>query len=114
LAHRSGEVHFDNINLDGEYHEFVTYAQSKTASSWTANEADRRCQSKGLRCFSVQLGGIQTNVMQHMTEEEVEELADHPSLGPQFKSPEQGAATTVLGAVSKSLEGTGGKHLDGV
>jgi NAD(P)-dependent dehydrogenase (short-subunit alcohol dehydrogenase family) len=31
IAHRSGEVHSDNINLEGEYNKFVAYAQSKTA-----------------------------------------------------------------------------------
>jgi len=114
IAHRSGEVHLDNINLDGEYEKFKAYAQSKTAGLWTANEADRRYQSKGLRCFSVQPGGIQTGLLQHMSEEETKGLAEDPGLAPQFKSPEQGAATTVWGAVSKSLEGMGGKYLEDV
>ncbi|KAF2820957.1 short-chain dehydrogenase [Ophiobolus disseminans] len=114
IAHRSGEVHFDNINLDGEYDKFVAYAQSKTADLWMANEVDRRYQSQGLRAFSVQPGGIQTNLLQHMSEEETKGLADDPALGPQFKSPEQGAATTVWAAVSNSLEGMGGKYMEDV
>jgi NAD(P)-dependent dehydrogenase (short-subunit alcohol dehydrogenase family) len=76
IAHRSCEVHSDNINLEGEYNKFVAYAQSKTAGLWTANEADRRYQSKNLRCFSVQPGGIQTGLLQYMSEQDIKGLAD--------------------------------------
>ena len=49
-----------------------------------------------------------------MSEEEKNGLSSDSMLGPQFKSPEQGAATSVWGAISKSLEGTGGKYLEDV
>ncbi|RAH48780.1 short-chain dehydrogenase [Aspergillus brunneoviolaceus CBS 621.78] len=114
IAHRYSEVDFENINLDGAYDKWKAYGQSKTALLWAANEIDRRYASKGLRAFSVQPGGIQTGLLQHLSEEEKAGLASDPTLGPQFKSPPQGAATSVWGAVSRSLEGIGGKYLEDV
>ncbi|PYH77493.1 putative short-chain dehydrogenase/reductase [Aspergillus uvarum CBS 121591] len=114
IAHRYSEVMFDNINLEGEYEKWKAYGQSKTALLWAANEIDRRYTPQGLRAFSVQPGGIQTGLLQFMSEEEKSGLTSDPTLGPQFKSPEQGAATSVWGAIAKSLEGTGGKYLEDV
>jgi NAD(P)-dependent dehydrogenase (short-subunit alcohol dehydrogenase family) len=113
-AHRYSEVNFENYNLEGEYERWNAYGQSKTANLWTANEIDRRYSSQGLRAFSVQPGGIQTGLLQYMSEEEKTALTSDPVLGPQLKSPEQGAATSVWGAISKSLEGMGGNYLEDV
>lgn len=49
-----------------------------------------------------------------MSEEEKSGLTTDPTLGPQFKSPPQGAATSVWAALSRSLEGMGGKYLEDV
>ncbi|KAL4800381.1 putative short-chain dehydrogenase/reductase [Aspergillus venezuelensis] len=114
IAHRYSEVMLDNINLDGEYERWKAYGQSKCALLWAANEIDRRYSAQGLRAFSVQPGGIQTGLLQYMSEDEKKGLTSDPVLGPQFKSPEQGAATSVWGAISRSLEGMGGKYLEDV
>ncbi|KAF3394118.1 Short-chain dehydrogenase [Penicillium rolfsii] len=114
IAHRSSEVVFDNPNLDGAYEKWKAYGQSKTALLWAANEIDRRYASHGLRAFSVQPGGIQTGLLQHMSDEEKAGLSSDPTLIPQFKSPPQGAATSVWAATSKDLEGMGGKYLEDV
>ncbi|KAL2816607.1 short-chain dehydrogenase [Aspergillus cavernicola] len=114
IAHRGSEVVFDNYNLKGEYKRWRAYSQSKTANLWTANEFDRRYSGQGLRAFSVQPGGIKTGLLQYMSEEEQNGLTSAPGLAPQFKSPEQGAATSTWGAVSKSLDGMGGRYLEDV
>lgn len=114
IAHRYSEVDFENPNLDGAYEKWRAYGQSKTALLWAANEIDRRYISQGLRAFSVQPGGIQTGLLQYMSEEEKSGLTSDPTLGPQFKSPQQGAATSVWATVSKSLEGMGGVYLEDV
>ncbi|KAL2785550.1 short-chain dehydrogenase [Aspergillus keveii] len=115
IAHRYSEVQLDNINFEsGTYDKWAAYGQSKCAMLWLANEIDRRYSGQGIRAFSVQPGGIQTGLLQHMSEEEKKGLSDDPTLGPQFKSPEQGAATSVWGAVSKALDGKGGVYLEDV
>ncbi|RLL98383.1 hypothetical protein CFD26_102012 [Aspergillus turcosus] len=114
LAHRYSEVVFDNLNLDGEYDRWKAYGQSKCALEWAANEIDRRYASQGLRAFSVQPGGVHSGLAQFLSEEERSGFTTDATLGPRLKNPEQGAATTVWGAVSRSLEGMGGRYLEDV
>ncbi|TVY30078.1 Retinol dehydrogenase [Lachnellula hyalina] len=111
-AHRWGSVHFDNVNLDGIYDPAVAYSQSKTANLWTANEIDRRYGGKGLHAWAVHPGAITTNIAQHMPQEAVQGLLKNEELMKIWKSPQQGAATTVWAAVSEVLEGQGGKYLE--
>ncbi|KAL3441991.1 hypothetical protein BJX65DRAFT_299362 [Aspergillus insuetus] len=111
-AHMITDVHFDNINLRGEYSPWIAYGQSKTANIWTANEIDRRFGSKGLHAFSLHPGAIATDLLKHVTDEQKSSWDDDKYLKYYWKSPAQGAATTVWGALAKELEGTGGKYLD--
>jgi hypothetical protein len=64
-------------------------------------------------------GAIQTSLMRHMPHAELTERGwldsagnrvSHP--GPEWKTVEQGAATTVWAAVAPELEGVGGRYLD--
>jgi NAD(P)-dependent dehydrogenase (short-subunit alcohol dehydrogenase family) len=114
LGHRYGEVDFDDYNFEKRpYSPHKAYGQSKTANIWTSNEADRLYNSHGLRSFSVQPGAImETGLSTYISEERKQILRKDPNLGPRLKSPEQGAATIVWAAVSKSLEKTGGKYLE--
>ena len=50
----------------------------------------------------------------YYSEEDTKALAENTIVGLQFKSLEQGAATMVWGAISKSPEGIGGKYLEHV
>lgn len=113
IGHRASEVHFDNLNLEGAYNPWVAYGQSKTANIWTANELERRYGTKGVHAWSVQPGGVaSTGLLRHASEEEKAALQKDPTLSLVFKSPEQGAATSVWAAVAEALEGQGGKYLE--
>lgn len=111
-AHRISPVHFDNISLSGEYEPWKAYGQSKTALVWAANEIERRYGSQGLHAFSLHPGGIQTELLRHVTDEQKANWADNDVLSRYWKSPEQGAATTVWASVARELEGQGGRYLD--
>lgn len=111
-AHRFDSVHLDNISLEGEYDPFKAYGQSKTANVWTANEIDRRYGSQGLRALSLHPGVIQTELLRHISQEQQHEWMKDDLLRSYWKTPEQGAATTVWAAVARELEGQGGKYLD--
>ncbi|KAL2846856.1 hypothetical protein BJY01DRAFT_213089 [Aspergillus pseudoustus] len=111
-AHRYSAVNFDNITLAHEYEPWKAYGQSKTAAIWTANEIERRYGSRGLHAFSLHPGGIQTDLSRHVPEEQKAVWAEDKALADYWKSPEQGAATTVWAAVASELEGQGGKYLD--
>ena len=112
VAHRYAEPNFENLNLKGAYNEWVAYGQSKTAIIWTANEIDRRYGAKGLHAFSVHPGGIITPLQRHLSDEAAAAISGDEALVKTFKSPQQGAATTVWAATSKDLDGMGGKYLE--
>lgn len=112
VAHRFGEVNFDNKNFDGCYDPMATYAQSKTANLWTANEVERRYGSQGVHAWSVQPGAVLTDLMRHVSEEQQSGLTTDPYLATIFKNPDQGAATSVWAATSAALEGKGGRYLE--
>lgn len=112
VAHRWAKVNFENINLDGLYEPNTAYAQSKTANLWTSNEIDRRYGTKGLHSWAVHPGGINTAIAQHLSQDAIDALVKDKDLGKLWKSPEQGAATTVWAALATALEGQGGKYLE--
>jgi len=112
LVHHWGKINFDNLNLDGAYDPVVAYSQSKLANLWTSNEIDRRYGTKGLHAWSVHPGGIWTGLWQHTSDEDTNTLLNDAMLSRLFKSPQQGAATTVWAAVAQALEGWGGKYLE--
>ncbi|KAM4060817.1 short chain dehydrogenase [Hirsutella rhossiliensis] len=112
LAHRFGEVNFDNFNFDGNYDPWTAYAQSKTANVWTANEIERRYGSQGVHAWSVHPGAVLTDLMRHMSDAEKTGFHEDPLLAKMFKNSEQGAATSVWAATAAALEGQGGKYLE--
>jgi hypothetical protein len=53
-------------------------------------------------------GSILTNLQRHMTEETLNNIRSMPI----WKTPEQGAATSVLVATSSQLDGVGGRYFE--
>ena len=113
-ANRAGHLpESDNYNFEkGEYTHEAAYANSKLASTYLANEIDRRYGSKGLRATSLHPGGIATNISRHIGPEFVEYLMSNEAIVKVLQSPAQGAATTVIAAVGKEWENKGGKYLE--
>jgi NAD(P)-dependent dehydrogenase (short-subunit alcohol dehydrogenase family) len=115
-GHRRGDVDFDDPNyLHRPYDPWEAYRQSKTANCLFAVGLTRR----GMTANAVAPGAIQTSLMQHMPHQELAERGWLDSAGnqvngpgPEWRTVEQGAATTVWAAVAPELEGVGGKYLD--
>ena len=76
-----------------------------------AIQIERRYGSQGLHGLSLHPGGIMTPLARHMAEEDLKAFGT-PDKQRMFKSPEQGAATTVWAAVAPDWEGKGGKYLE--
>lgn len=112
-AHRVNGINAtDNYNFEkGGYNPWVSYAQSKTANIYMANEIERRYGSQGLHATSVHPGGIATGLSKHIPEAHLAAMLEDKSLLKSLKSPEQGAATTVWAAIGKEWESKGGKYL---
>ena len=113
-AHRAyGINESDNFNfLNGGYNHMLAYSQSKTANIYMANELDRRYGHKGLHATSVHPGGIATRLSRHLGSAFVEQFTKDEKFAKVLKSPEQGAATTIIAAVGKEWEGRGGRYLE--
>ncbi|MFC6089890.1 SDR family NAD(P)-dependent oxidoreductase [Saccharothrix lopnurensis] len=111
--HRSGVV-FDDIHFERRpYEPWSAYGQSKSANVLFAIEATRRWAADGITANALMPGGIMTNLQRHVTEEEMTRLrAQVGATDFKWKTPEQGAATSVLLATSPLLEGVGGRYFE--
>jgi NAD(P)-dependent dehydrogenase (short-subunit alcohol dehydrogenase family) len=87
----------------------------KTANALFALELARRATAVGITANAVHPGGIMTGLQQHLSREDMNALgwldADgKPRQG--FKTPAQGAATSVWAATAAELAGKGGLYLE--
>jgi NAD(P)-dependent dehydrogenase (short-subunit alcohol dehydrogenase family) len=99
------------------YDPMAAYAQSKTADVLLAVGISRRWADDGIRANACAPGTIHTNLSRHMDAATLQALgamdADGDRLTPDFfKTPEQGAATSVLLAASPLLEGVTGRYFE--
>ncbi|KAK5121218.1 hypothetical protein LTR85_005384 [Meristemomyces frigidus] len=114
-GHHFSRLRLDDINWEEDYNKWQAYGSSKTANIYMANSITRHYGSHGLHGLSVHPGGIFTDLSRHMTEEDYAIFGDFEGLIKTFKTPEQGAATTVWAAVSPHFEGkNGGRYLEDV
>jgi NAD(P)-dependent dehydrogenase (short-subunit alcohol dehydrogenase family) len=111
-GHLLSPVVFDDIHFtQREYDPWAAYGQSKTANVLFAVEATRRWAGDGITVNALMPGAIQTNLDRYISEEELKRIEDQMG-GFQWKTPEQGAATSVLIATSPLLEGVGGRYFE--
>ncbi|NGM15409.1 SDR family NAD(P)-dependent oxidoreductase [Verrucosispora sioxanthis] len=113
-AHLRSPVVFDDINFERRpYEPWAAYGQSKTANVLFAVEASRRWADDGILVNALHPGTIRTNLQRYVTEEELARLrAQSGPATPPWKTPEQGAATSVLVATSPLLDGVGGRYFE--
>ena len=113
-AHRISAIRWDDLHFERDpYDKWQAYGQSKTANSLFALQLDRLGRDAGVRAFAVHPGGIMTPLQRHLSREEMQAsgwLDEEGNVIVQFKTPEQGAATTVWAATSPQLEGEGGVY----
>jgi NAD(P)-dependent dehydrogenase (short-subunit alcohol dehydrogenase family) len=115
-AHSISKILWNDIHFEiSDYNKWAAYGQSKTASSLLAVEFDRKMKNRGIRGFSVHPGGIITPLQRHLANEEMVALGwkkEDGSLSDLatnfFKSPTQGASTTLWCATNPELNNIGG------
>ncbi len=113
-AHLRSPVVFEDIHFrERAYEPWSAYGQSKTANVLFGVEATRRWESDGIAVNALMPGGIRTNLQRHVSQEELDRaIAAAAGSGITWKTPEQGAATSVLVATSPLLEGVGGRYFE--
>ena len=114
VAHLMSPVVFDDIHYANRpYDPWTAYGQSKTANVLFAVEANQRWAADGITVNALMPGGIRTNLQRHVDSGEMEALMSRAiEDGFTLKTPEQGAATSVLLATSPLLEGVGGRYFE--
>lgn len=121
-AQRLGGVNFEDPNFKKiEYDKWKSYAQSKSANVLFAVELDRLGREYGVRSFAVHPGLIPTTDLGRFSLDgkvTTQELKNNDKKTPdkehtnEFKTIEQGAATSVWCATSPSLNEMGGVYCE--
>ncbi len=102
-AHQSSPVVFDDLHFAFRpYDPLLAYGQSKTANVLFAVAATARWAGNGVFANALMPGAIPTNLQRH--------LGGMKTPLERRKTPEQGAATSVLLATSPLLESIGGRY----
>jgi NAD(P)-dependent dehydrogenase (short-subunit alcohol dehydrogenase family) len=110
-GHLRSPVVFDDINFTRrDYDPWLAYGQSKTANVLFAVAATRHWAGDGITANALHPGGIWTNLTRHLPDDLRESLRTDPSA--EYKTPEQGAATSVFVATSPLLDGIGGRYFE--
>lgn len=120
VGHKRSAIIWDDIHFNThDYEKWIAYGQSKTANALFAVELNRRLSGDGVNAFSVHPGGIMTPLQRHLDTAEMHALGwvdENGELSETakklFKTPEQGAATTLWCATSPALDERGGEYCE--
>ena len=100
-SHRAGEMHWDDLQLEGSYDPLVAYEQSKLAMSLLTFELSRRIEDLGVTAVCLDPGNVDTGMLR----------AGWPELDGIDVA--RGAATGVYLASSPEVEGVSGAYYEG-
>ncbi|MEO8113201.1 MAG: oxidoreductase, partial [Phenylobacterium sp.] len=116
VGHRRSPMNFDDPHYRTRaYDKWDAYGQSKTANSLFAVAFNDRFNDVGVTANAVMPGGIMTPLQRHLPREEMIAMGWMNAEGvvaQGFKTPAQGASTSVWAAVGEELEGVGGLYLE--
>ncbi|MEZ0364860.1 SDR family NAD(P)-dependent oxidoreductase [Mycobacterium sp. pUA109] len=106
-------VVFDDLNYSFvPYNGFSAYGQSKTANVLFAVGVGQRWADDGITANALMPGAVPTGLMRHMDPTWFKDQEDNMPMP--TKTPEQGAATSVLLAASPLLDGVTGRYFEDV
>jgi NAD(P)-dependent dehydrogenase (short-subunit alcohol dehydrogenase family) len=107
MAHESGSIDFEDLQLERRYRMWKAYAQSKLANVLFTRELARRLSGTGITANALHPGAVASGFGR-----------DHPGFfgklvavgAPFLASPEKGARTTLHVATAPGLRGVTGKY----
>ncbi|GAA5186864.1 SDR family NAD(P)-dependent oxidoreductase [Rugosimonospora acidiphila] len=118
-AHQRSPVVFDDINFDNRpYEAWSAYGQSKTATILFTVAMAKQWAADHITANALHPGGIMTNLQRHLDETQLrfvgalDEQGQRLDVPPGWKTPQQGAATSVLLAASPYVEGVAGRYFE--
>ncbi|MDW5598583.1 SDR family NAD(P)-dependent oxidoreductase [Conexibacter stalactiti] len=113
-GHLRSPVIFDDLHFAfRDYDPWAAYGQAKTANVLLAVGVAERWARDGIVANALMPGGIATRLQRHLPGDANRALFERAaSIGMTIKTPEQGAATSVLLAASPLLDGVSGRYFD--
>lgn len=114
-GHLLSPVVFEDIHFRVRaYDPWLAYGQSKTANILFAVEANRRWRDKRISVNALMPGAIRSNLQRHLNRGELDRMEARMNQSNDFewKTPEQGAATSVMLAASPLLGSIGGRYFE--
>lgn len=116
IGHRICPPDLEDPNFERtEYNKWVAYGRAKSANALFAIGLEKRGEAHNVRAFAVHPGGIMTDLQRYMPEEERRAMGwidEHGKVDERFKTPSQGAATSVWCAANVQLDGKGGVYCE--
>ena len=115
FGHHYSPFDFDDPNFKNRpYAAWTSYGQSKTGCCLLAVRLSNALRDRAIDAFSVHPGAIRTSMGRCMTAED--HAYSRERTGPidpsDYKTPDQGAATTIWGLTEPRLKGLGGAYLE--
>ncbi len=114
-GHKLSNVNLEDPNYQQrDYDKWVAYGESKTANVLFSVALDQRLRARGVRSLAVHPGVIMTKLSRHLSEADIENLINSAPEGESldWKSVEQGAATSVWAATAPELADKGALYLE--
>lgn len=112
-GHASSPVVLDDLMFERRpYDPGLAYGQSKTANVLFAVELTRRWADDDVTADALMPGGVWTGLQQHWDPGHLAELKRRTAGSGVVKTPEQGAATSVMLAVRPEVADAGGRYFE--
>ena len=107
-AHKTGKIHFDDINLSKNFNVITAYSQSKLANVLFTRELARRVKDRGITVNCCHPGAVATNI--GIDRETGFGKTITGMLKPFFQTPEEGASTAIFLASDESVKDITGEY----
>ncbi|XP_075707042.1 retinol dehydrogenase 14 [Rhinoderma darwinii] len=108
--YKYGEINFDDLNSERSYSRSFAYSRSKLANILFTRELARRLEGTGVTVNVLHPGIVRTNLGRHINIPVLVKPLFNVVSWAFFKSPVEGAQTSVFLASSPEVEGVSGKY----
>ncbi|XP_063298198.1 retinol dehydrogenase 14 [Pelobates fuscus] len=108
--YKYGEINFDDLNSEKSYSKSFGYSRSKLANILFTRELSRRLEGTGVTVNALHPGIVRTNLGRYINIPILMKPLFSVVSWAFFKSPEEGAQTSIYLATSPEVEGVSGKY----
>ncbi|XP_034107859.2 retinol dehydrogenase 13-like isoform X3 [Drosophila albomicans] len=112
LAHVDGSINFDDLNSEKSYSPRKAYGQSKLANILFTRELAKRLEGTNVTVNALHPGVVETELSRHVTifNNPIFSFLISPLIWLIFKTPKNGAQTTLYAALDPDLNGVTGLY----